>query len=66
MATRPDHDFHVHRLEIHHPPWPLQAAMAAIEKNTMADAAGIRLPSLAPLQHIATRQDMVAWPMTAV
>jgi uncharacterized protein YqjF (DUF2071 family) len=50
------------RLEIHHPPWALQTAEATIEVNTMADAAGIRLPSIAPLLHFAKRQDMVAWP----
>ena len=59
-----DASFHARRLEIHHPPWPLQAAQAAIAVNTMADAAGIRLPSTAPLLHFAKRQDMVAWPMT--
>jgi hypothetical protein len=29
--------------------------------NTMADAAGIRLPAIAPLLHFARRQDAVAW-----
>ena len=29
--------------------------------NTMADAAGIRLPSMAPLLHFAKRHDMVCW-----
>ena len=53
--------FELRRLEIHHPPWPLQAAEATIERNTMADAAGIRLPSMAPRLHFARRQDMVAW-----
>jgi uncharacterized protein YqjF (DUF2071 family) len=53
--------FELRRLEIHHPPWPLQAAEATIERNTMADAAGIRLPSMAPRLHFAKRQDMVAW-----
>lgn len=51
----------VHRLEIHHPPWPLQPADARIAENTMADAAGLRLPASAPLLHYARRQDMVAW-----
>ena len=32
-----------------------------ISINTMADAAGIRLPSIAPLLHFARRQDMVCW-----
>jgi uncharacterized protein YqjF (DUF2071 family) len=58
-----DSSFHAQRLEIHHPPWPLQRAEAKISVNTMAEAAGIRLPSMAPLVHFAARQDMVAWPI---
>jgi hypothetical protein len=54
------------RLEIHHWPWQLQAAEATIAVNTMADAAGIRLPSTAPLLHFSRRQDMVAWPLRDV
>ena len=50
-----------YRLDIHHPPWPLQAAEADLTVNTMAEAAGIRLPGLPPLVHYARRQDMVAW-----
>jgi len=58
-----DASFRAKRLEIHHWPWPLQAADATIAVNTMAEAAGIRLPSIAPLLHFARRQDMVAWPL---
>jgi uncharacterized protein YqjF (DUF2071 family) len=50
-----------YRLDIHHPPWSLQRADAAIVKNTMADAAGVTLPDVAPLLHFAKRQDTVAW-----
>ncbi len=56
-----DHSFHAYRLEIHHPPWPLESAEAEITVNTMADAAGVRLPSVAPLLYFARRQDMVCW-----
>jgi uncharacterized protein YqjF (DUF2071 family) len=49
------------RLDIHHPPWPLQPAEADITVNTMADAVGIRLPAVPPFLHFARRQDMVAW-----
>lgn len=56
-----DHQFHAYRLDIHHPRWPLESAEAEIEVNTMAEAAGIRLPSMAPLLHFARRQDMVCW-----
>lgn len=56
-----DRALRARRLEIHHPPWPLQKADATIGVNTMADAAGIRLPSAAPVLHFAKRQDMVAW-----
>ena len=58
-----DSSFRAKRLEIHHWPWPLQAAEATIAVNTMTEAAGIRLPSIAPLLHFARRQDMVAWPL---
>jgi uncharacterized protein YqjF (DUF2071 family) len=61
-----DKDAHVLRLEIHHPPWPLQVAQASFEVNTMADAIGIRLPSRAPVLHFAKRQDVVAWPLARV
>ena len=61
-----DHTHHAYRLEIHHPRWTLESAEAEITVNTMADAAGIRLPSMAPLLHFSKRQDMVAWAPTAV
>ncbi len=57
-----DHSNHPYRLEIHHPRWPLQPAEAEISTNTMSEAAGLRLPSVAPLLHFSKRQDMVAWP----
>src|ERR1041384_7529323 len=57
-----DARFRVYRLEIHHPPWKLQRAEATIATNTMAEAAGINLPSIAPLLHFSARQDMPAWP----
>lgn len=56
-----NHRHVAYRLDIHHPPWPLQAAEAQIAVNTMADAAGVRLPAMAPLLHFARRQDMVCW-----
>jgi uncharacterized protein YqjF (DUF2071 family) len=49
------------RLDIHHPPWDLREADAVFRRNTMAEAAGIPLPSSAPLLHFSPRQDMVAW-----
>jgi uncharacterized protein len=56
-----DRSFHACRVDIHHPPWPLQPAEAQIAVNTMADAAGMRLPAMAPLLHFSKRQDMVGW-----
>ncbi len=52
---------HVFRAEIHHPQWMLQPAEAEIQRNTMAEAAGIQLPDREPLLHFAKRQDMIAW-----
>jgi uncharacterized protein YqjF (DUF2071 family) len=56
-----DARFRAYRLDIHHLPWTLHRAEAAIELNTMADAAGIRLPDIAPLLHFSARQDTLAW-----
>jgi uncharacterized protein len=56
-----DNARNVYSLDIHHPPWPLQPAEAEITLNTMADAAGVRLPHLPPLLHFSKRQDMVGW-----
>jgi hypothetical protein len=56
-----DARFRAYRLDIHHLPWTLYRAEAAIEINTMAEAAGIRLPAIAPLLHFSARQDTLAW-----
>jgi uncharacterized protein YqjF (DUF2071 family) len=48
------------RADIHHPPWPLQVADAAIETNTMGAELGLGLDD-APLLHFARRQDVVFW-----
>ena len=50
-----------YRLEIHHAPWPLQPAAAAITDNGMAAVHGITLPPGAPLLHFARRLDVVVW-----
>ena len=56
-----DRSSHAYRLDIHHPPWLLESARAEITTNTMAEAAGLRLPPAAPLLHFSKRQDAVAW-----
>ena len=61
-----DKAFRPYRLEIHHRPWSLQPAELEISMNTMADAAGIRLPSMPPVTHFSERQDMVAYPLEGI
>ena len=51
----------VYRAEIHHRPWPLRPATAEIEQNTMAAAAGIALPAVAPRISYVNRLDVVVW-----
>ena len=51
-------------VEIHHPAWALQTAEAEVAINSMASAAGVRLPETAPLLHFARRQDMIGWALT--
>ena len=56
----------IHRTDIHHAPWPLQAAEAAFAVNTMTAPLGISLPGQSPLLHFARRQDVVVWPRVAL
>jgi uncharacterized protein len=39
----------IHRIQIHHLPWPLQPAEAEFSRNTMAEVHGIQLPSKSPV-----------------
>jgi len=55
----------VQRAEIHHGPWPLQAAEAEIELNTMPPDR-IELPDEEPLLHFSRRQDVVIWPLERI
>src|ERR1700730_18314424 len=57
-----DENGRIIRCEIHHPPWPLQWAEAAIQENTMAAAGGISIPEQTPeLLHFSRRQEVVVW-----
>jgi uncharacterized protein YqjF (DUF2071 family) len=51
----------VWRTEIDHPAWPLQPAEADITVDTMAAAAGLVLPDVAPHLRFAARLDVRAW-----
>lgn len=53
----------VYRGEIHHAQWPLQDAQAEISVNTMASAAGIQLPNVAPLLHFSKKLEVLIWPL---
>lgn len=57
------HHNQVYRGEIHHQPWPLQDAEAEFGTNTIAAAAGISLPSAAPMLHFARRLEVLIWPL---
>ena len=61
-----DHQGTPYRLEIHHPPWRLQPAEANVAADTMAEASGLSRPGISPLLHFSRRQDMVAWPPSAL
>jgi uncharacterized protein YqjF (DUF2071 family) len=51
----------LHNLEIHHPPWPLQAATAEIHYNTLVESLDLTTPMRSPVLHYAARQDVLAW-----
>ena len=50
-----------YRLEIHHPPWPLQSAAARFLINQVAEPQGIALPDTAPLLHFSRRIHVIGW-----
>jgi uncharacterized protein len=53
------HEGRPHWAEIHHPPWPLQAAEAELAENTMPPP-GVDVEG-EPLCHYSERQDVVIW-----
>ena len=61
-----DDDRQTFRLEIHHPPWPLQKAEASFDVLRMTEQIGLPLPPTGPVLHFAKRQDAVAFPMRLV
>jgi uncharacterized protein YqjF (DUF2071 family) len=48
------------RIEIHHPPWPLQPAEGEVDAQGMAAPLGIELEG-EPLLHFSGRQDTLIW-----
>lgn len=51
----------IRRGEIHHEPWPLQAAELELETCTVSEGWGITLPDEAPLLHFVRRIDVLGW-----
>lgn len=48
-------------VQIAHPPWPLQRAVARIERNTMAHAGGVALEGEPAHLHFGGRVDVRTW-----
>jgi uncharacterized protein YqjF (DUF2071 family) len=57
-----DEDARPQRIDIHHPPWPLQPAEGELDAQGMADQIGIALEG-EPLLHFSARQDTLIWPL---
>lgn len=53
----------IYRGEIHHLPWPLQAAEAETSLNTLTLPHGLHLPSQTPILHYAHFLDVLIWPL---
>ena len=49
------------RNDVHHAPWPLQAAEASIEQNTMLELHGVPAPGPPALLHFAKCVHVVVW-----
>ena len=57
------HAGQVLRGDIHHLPWPLEAAEAEIRVNELPAAHGIALPDRPPLLHFARQLQVYIWPL---
>ena len=55
-----EHDDALYRADIHHRPWPLQAAAARIDLNTMPP---LKVTEEDAVVHFSARQDVVIWPL---
>lgn len=51
----------LYRADIHHRPWPLQAASVAIHANTLVASHGVRLPATSPRVHFSRDLDVLVW-----
>jgi len=49
--------------DIHHLPWPLEAAEAEIARNSLPEAHGIVLPKRPPMLHFARELQVYIWPL---
>ena len=54
-------DGSIWRNDVHHHPWPLQSAVASIERNTLLETHGIVLREPPTHLHFARRLDVVVW-----
>ncbi len=52
----------LYRGEIHHLPWELQEATVELELNTMAQTAGLHLPSEADVAYFSRELKVLFWP----
>ena len=53
----------VFRGDIHHLPWPLQAAEAEFCVNELPAAHGFELPPIAPVLHFSRQLEVYIWPL---
>lgn len=58
-----ERDGSILRANVHHQPWPLQAAQSEIEENSMGSGQGIDLDGPPALLHFSKSLDVVVWPL---
>lgn len=58
-AAAPDGS--VWRNDVHHPPWPLQAATATFHRNSVLEFHGIEVREPPALLHFSKRIDVIVW-----
>ena len=61
-----ERDAKLYRAQIHHQPWPLQAAKLNSFSSTMIESLGLSTPSGEPLLHYAEELSVDIWPLKKV
>lgn len=51
------------RVDVHHPPWPLQPGRVLIKQSTLLETAGFEVPLTDPIVHVSSGVEVISYPV---